>query len=567
MWIVVEAGDLEGQAFELGERFSVGRDPASDLPLEDSQVSGRHVLFQTAADGTTTVEDLGSTNGTVVDGRRIAGPVKLTGGEHVRLGRTVLAVSATRPGDTPAGATVIAPAAGSTLRQPDRPAAAPPPVAPVNPVAPAAPPPVAPVDPVAPAAPPPVPPVEPVAPVAAAGAVPPVPPIPPAAPPPAGAGAPTPSPTPVVKSAGTPSAIERVKLRRSVNTALAVAVAAVVVAVVAIVLAVSGVFDSGSSTPTVAQVVAKVSPSTLLVIASVGNQAQEEGSSWVLDGTAGLLVTNNHVAQGGSSLTVGSGGTPTGVVAMSAHPATIVGAAPCEDIAVLKASGISKLKSLPIAPQSQLQAGDNVVALGFPANASLDDNLIATQGIVSVPRTEFSASGGSAEIVNLTDAIQTTAAINPGNSGGPLVNYQGQLVGMDSAVLTGTANGELIQGQGYAIGSDRIAQVVAKLRTGHSIGWAGFGFTFLNASQQQELTAKGYPPGLVVAYTEPGSPASKLSAFQMGPALITSINGVTMDGTMATYCTAVKGQDNKTLPVNVTLLNSGQSGTVQVPFQ
>ncbi len=560
MWIVVESGDLEGKAFEIDrDRFTVGRDPGCDLALEDSQVSTRHVQFTRAPDGVVSVEDLGSTNGTIIDGRRIAGRLALTGGEHVRLGRTVLVISMARPGEGGAGATVIAPRAAAPVPPvepvpPAAPAAPVPPVEHVAPVPPAAP--AAPVPPAAPAAP--APPVEPVAPAAAAAQVPPVPPVPPAAAaqPAAPFGAP-------LASGGSKSAIERVKLRRSVNTAMAIAVTAVIVAIVAVVLAVSGFFDSGSSTPTVAQIAAQISPSTLLVVASQNGQPAEKGSAWVLDGKQGLVVTNNHVAQGGNSLSVGTGGTPTGTVAMSSHSATIVATAPCEDIAVLRVSGVHNLHSVPIAKQSTLQSGDTVVALGFPVNASLNDNLITTSGIVSEPRTQFSAiAAGADDVPDLPDVVQTTAPINPGNSGGPLVNLQGQLVGMNSAGLDQN-QGRTVQGEGYAIGSDRISQIVAKLRTGQSIGWAGFG---LDYPDPNALQSKGLPPGLIVNYTEPGSPASQIPVFQNGPVLITSINGHTLDTTLKSYCDAVQGVDGQSVPVTY-VANDGTEGTVQVPFQ
>ena len=248
---------------------------------------------------------------------------------------------------------------------------------------------------------------------------------------------------------------------------------------------------------------------------------------------------------------------------MSSHPATIVGAAPCEDVAVLKASGISELKPLVIAPQSQLQEGDNVVALGFPANASLDDNLIATQGIVSVPRTEFSASG-SADVANLTDAIQTTAAINPGNSGGPLVNYQGQLVGIDGAVSPApTASSS----RDRATRSARTASTrscSASHRALDRLGRLRLHLPDLDpavAAGGQGISARSHRH-----LHRAGQPGVELAAFQMGPALITAIDGHAIDGALTTYCSAVK-RTGKSLSVNVSLLNSGQSGTVQVPFQ
>ena len=89
------------------------------------------------------------------------------------------------------------------------------------------------------------------------------------------------------------------------------------------------------------------------------------------------------------------------------------------------------------------------------------------------------------------NVLQTDAAINPGNSGGPLVNTDGELVGVNSAGIT-DLGGRTIQGQGYAIGVDRVKEIVPTLRQGRSIGWTGLGFGFEpNAS----------PPGAV---GEPG---------------------------------------------------------------
>ncbi len=610
MWIVVESGDLEGKAFELAnEHFVVGRDPSCDLALADSQVSSQHLRFTRAADGGVTVEDLGSTNGTIIDGRRLAEPVALSGGEHIRIGRTVLTLARSRPGETSeepgeagGAATVIAPAAGAVAPAPAEAAAAE--AVPAEPGEPAetlgrppAPAPAAaeaaeaaeaeaaPAEPGEPAetlgrpsAP------DAATPVAAVPAVPPadqdqtpagpplVEPIPPKPAPAVAAAAATtpadaadgapPAVDPFAARGASPSSIERAKLRRSVNSAVAIAIGAIAIAAVAVVLALTGVLGGGSSL-TVAQVVQKVSPSTLLVVASQNGQPAEKGTAWVLDAKAGLVVTNNHVAQGGNSLSVGTGGTPTGTVAMTSHGATIVGTAPCQDIAVLHVSGIANLPSVPLANQSDLQSGDGVIALGFPVNASLDDNLVTTSGIVSTPMTQFSAEqSGADDVPDLPNVVQTTAPINPGNSGGPLVNYSGELVGMDSAGLDQN-QGRTVQGEGYAIGSNQIKKVVATLRTGHSIGWAGFGLDYPDPNALQE---KGLPPGLIVNYTEPGSPASQISVFQNGPVLITSINGHQLDTTLESYCDAVQGIDGQTVPVTV-VLNDGTQGTVQVPFE
>jgi hypothetical protein len=92
MRLVASGGPASGRTFEVDRRLVVGRDEASDLVLDDEKVSRRHCVFLPNPDGTITVEDLGSSNGTHVRGERIAAPVVLRGGEEVRVGSTILRV-------------------------------------------------------------------------------------------------------------------------------------------------------------------------------------------------------------------------------------------------------------------------------------------------------------------------------------------------------------------------------------------------------------------------------------------------------------------------------------------
>src|SRR5207248_8327799 len=128
--------------------------------------------------------------------------------------------------------------------------------------------------------------------------------------------------------------------------------------------------------------------------------------------------------------------------------ATVVGVAPCDDLAVLKITDTSGMKTMQLGSQKGLSEGDNVVALGYPANASLNDNLTSTAGVVSVVRSSFRfPTPDSPQYPNM---IQTDAALSPGNSGGPLIDDHKKLVGMNTAILVGIG-GEPVQGQGYAI--------------------------------------------------------------------------------------------------------------------
>ena len=157
--------------------------------------------------------------------------------------------------------------------------------------------------------------------------------------------------------------------------------------------------------------------------------------------------------------------------------ATVVGVAPCEDLAVLKVADNSGLRSMPLGSQSDLKEGQTVVAVGFPANASLSAQLTSTVGVVSVAKTQYKEL--ALDVPTYTNVVQTDAAINPGNSGGPLVRVSDKrLVGVNSASRTESADARTIQGQGYAVGVDRVKEVVPELRAGRSMGWTGMLFTY-----------------------------------------------------------------------------------------
>src|SRR4029079_11295286 len=116
-----------------------------------------------------------------------------------------------------------------------------------------------------------------------------------------------------------------------------------------------------------AEVVRQVSPSTALVISDKGTKRYASGTGWVYDAKSGLVVTNNHVITGGDHYRVELGG--------KVRPATVVAAAPCEDMAVLRLQDRTGLTPLPLGAQKDLEQGQSVVAVGYPANASLRDNL------------------------------------------------------------------------------------------------------------------------------------------------------------------------------------------------
>lgn len=174
------------------------------------------------------------------------------------------------------------------------------------------------------------------------------------------------------------------------------------------------------------------------------------GTGIVLDG--GYILTNAHVVEGATSITVTPSGDGT------ARTATLVASDTANDIAVLKVDDTSGLTPAKLGDSSTAQVGDPVVAIG---NAlALEGGLSVTQGIVS-------ATGRSIETENgtLQNLIQTDAAISSGNSGGPLVNAAGEVIGINSVVATssGSVSASNI---GFAISIDHALDIVTQLTNG-----------------------------------------------------------------------------------------------------
>ncbi|KON30095.1 hypothetical protein AC482_04725 [miscellaneous Crenarchaeota group-15 archaeon DG-45] len=172
-----------------------------------------------------------------------------------------------------------------------------------------------------------------------------------------------------------------------------------------------------------------------------------EGSGFVYDGE-GRIITNNHVVDdavpGGITVTFVDG---------TVAPAVVVGRDPYVDLAVIDVDVEDRLlKPLALGDSSELLVGEQVVALGNPFG--LADSM--TAGIVSAVGRQMNAPGSYV----IVDVIQTDAAINPGNSGGPLLNMRGEVVGMNTAILSETPQ---FSGVGFAIPSDTIKREVSSL--------------------------------------------------------------------------------------------------------
>ena len=235
-------------------------------------------------------------------------------------------------------------------------------------------------------------------------------------------------------------------------------------------------------------------------------QTRSLGSGFVWN-TDGIIVTNAHVIEGASSITVN-------LQDGRQLKAKVIGTDPDSDLAVLKVDA-SNLGAAPIGTSSDLMIGESVIAVGNPfgLSGSVTTGVVSATGR-SVPSKEQGRT--------YTDFIQTDASINPGNSGGPLLNIEGRVIGINTAIYAQA------QGIGFAIPVDRARKVVEDLRRFGEVhaAWLGAVTTTLTPEEAKRLGIEANR-GALVTRTFAGSPA--LSAGLRVGDVITAIDGANID--------------------------------------
>jgi S1-C subfamily serine protease len=219
------------------------------------------------------------------------------------------------------------------------------------------------------------------------------------------------------------------------------------------------------------------------------------GSGFVIDGE-GHILTNNHVIEGAEKVSVKLGDSE------KEYEAEVVGTDPGTDIALLKVEAPAKeLHPLTLGHSSESEVGDPVVAIGNPFG--LDRTV--TSGIVSALQRQIQAPNG----FSINHVIQTDAAINPGNSGGPLINAEGEVIGINSQIATGGGgNGNV--GIGFAIPIDTIRAEIQQLETKGEVEHAFLGIS--GGTITPELAKALNLPveqGVIVQQVVKGGPADK----------------------------------------------------------
>ncbi|MCU1227210.1 MAG: Peptidase, (Protease Do) subfamily [Acidobacteria bacterium] len=266
-------------------------------------------------------------------------------------------------------------------------------------------------------------------------------------------------------------------------------------------------------------------------------QSLGSGFVWSADG---IIVTNNHVVEGASRITVNFNDGKQ-------LSAKLIGVDPDSDVAVLRVDA-KGLPTAPIGTSADLMIGETVVAVGNPFGLS---GTVTTGVVSALGRSVPSKEQGR----TFTDFIQTDASINPGNSGGPLLNIEGKVIGINTAIYANA------QGIGFAIPVDRarkIVQDIVRYGSVHS-AWIGAVTATLTPEEAKRLNIRA-TRGALVARVFSGSPAE--SAGLRSGDVITAVSGKPIDSreSFSTYTATIpSGQ-----PVTLTIIRGGSPTDISV---
>lgn len=303
-------------------------------------------------------------------------------------------------------------------------------------------------------------------------------------------------------------------------------------------------------------------------------EASSEGSGVIYkkSGNSAYIVTNNHVVEGQQGLEVLlKDGTKV--------KAELVGTDAYSDLAVLKISADKVNKVASFGDSNSLKVGEPAIAIGSPLGSEYANSV--TSGIISSLNRQVTSTNESNQTVNI-NAIQTDAAINPGNSGGPLVNIEGQVIGINSSKIASTSassSGVSVEGMGFAIPSNDVVNIINQLEKDGKVTRPALGITMVDLSavstQQQEQILKipeSVTNGVIVTSVQPATPAEKAGLKQYD--VITKIDdtdvssGVELQSVLyqkkvgdSVKVTYYRGKEKKTTTIQLTIDQSALKQT------
>jgi serine protease Do len=234
--------------------------------------------------------------------------------------------------------------------------------------------------------------------------------------------------------------------------------------------------------------------------------AQRSGGSGFIISPDGYILTNNHVVEGATKVEVHYGADENGNGGHTVE-AKVVGHDPATDIALLKIDSAQPLPSIPLGDSERIRKGDWAIAIGNPFEF---ENTL-TVGVISA---KGRALGLSTQTRSFENFIQTDAAINFGNSGGPLMNINGEVIGINTAIRGGGA-----QGLGFATPVNTAKRLLTQLKEGKvTRGYLGMGIFEVTEDVKQSFNLPE-ARGALVQTVEPGKPADK-AGIQPGDVIV-----------------------------------------------
>ncbi|WP_312313841.1 trypsin-like peptidase domain-containing protein [Streptococcus parasuis] len=286
-----------------------------------------------------------------------------------------------------------------------------------------------------------------------------------------------------------------------------------------------------------------------------------EGSGVIYkkDGDTAYIVTNNHVISGAEQIDIllASGEKLSG---------ELVGADTYSDIAVIKIAADKVTTIAEFANSDTIKVGETAIAIGSPLGSVYANTV--TQGIISSLSRTVTSQTEDGQTIS-TNAIQTDTAINPGNSGGPLINIQGQVIGINSSKITSSSvssSGVAVEGMGFAIPSNDAVQIINQLETNGKVTRPALGvqmvnLTDLSTSQLEKagLANTDLTSGVLIVSTQSGLPADgKFEPYDV----IIEIDGETIENKSDLQSELYKHQIGDT--ITVTYYRNNKKMTVDI---
>lgn len=291
-----------------------------------------------------------------------------------------------------------------------------------------------------------------------------------------------------------------------------------------------------------------------------GLSIYSEGSGVIYkkDGDSAYLVTNNHVIDKAERIEIilADGSKVVG---------KLIGADTYSDLAIVKISS-DKIKTVAqFADSSKINIGEVAIAIGSPLGTEYANSV--TEGIVSSLSRTVTLKNEEGQTVS-TNAIQTDAAINPGNSGGPLINIEGQIIGINSSKISQSkSSGNAVEGMGFAIPANDVIKIINQLESKGEVVRPALGISMVNLSDlstnalDQLKVPKNVTSGIVVAKVVDNMPASgKLEQYD----IITEIDGEEVSSTSDLQSILYGHDINDTVKVTFYRGNDKKSATIEL---